>query len=966
MAAQEPARTRSHLLVAERIVDGQAFRSEPLIASRFRREFARLRIELGDIVTAERLLGQALPALERADPAAAAEAVNARGTARLELLRLREAATDFERSVLLWRRAATGSVAAAEYLVAALTNLAIAQAEAGEIEAARNAAERARLAAGGDPRLLRAADFATAKALLRALDIVSAETLLERVAADSDPGDPLRGHALLTLATARFDRGRMPEAVEAATSAVEAYRATLGERHPAIGRALHSLGTARLALGDLTGGSRALLRASEVLRVALGTNSVQVQATELELGWIDLRAGDLAAVERRARAALAAFTAAPPPDRRPEGLATVLLGLAAEAQGRNDVAADHFRRGQMLIARARGPSSPDLGFSLVRLGRLLTRAERHGEAAPPLDRAIAIYEGVGGAGTVRLAEAITARAELRSRAGQRRGALEDTRRGFALLRERVGGSEAAGEASADVQRRGARELFVAQARLLLELLPGDMAAMEEAFTASQASLSSRAGEALRRAAARRATGEGELGQLLRTQQTAADALAQIDALFLATTSRPGSDAAREASRLREAREEQALRLRRAGEALASSFPAFASFLSPKPVSLSSVRGALSEDEALLAPVVSEEGLLLWVVRRGIVQAIPVQTRAAELADLVRRVRTGVDLGLLNRQSRLSNFDTEAARALYGLLVAPAEAAGLLNSVQHLVLVPDGALQSLPPHLLLDTEERWLVRRFAVTVAPSAAALVAAREAAQQPSRAPMAFLGVGNPVFDGYSAPAQLARRGPPERLRLGLAQLGRLDETAEEVRRIAEFFPEAESRLVLGEAATERGVLEARPDQYRTISFSTHALMAGELPGLTEPAIVLTADDDDAPMDGLLTASDVATLELDADLVLLSACNTAAPDAGPFAEGLSGLARAFLQAGARSLLVSHWSVASHATVELTTGFIAVARAEPGRRRAEALRDAMLRMADGPDPQLRHPAFWAAFVVVGG
>jgi CHAT domain-containing protein len=211
-----------------------------------------------------------------------------------------------------------------------------------------------------------------------------------------------------------------------------------------------------------------------------------------------------------------------------------------------------------------------------------------------------------------------------------------------------------------------------------------------------------------------------------------------------------------------------------------------------------------------------------------------------------------------------------------------------------------------------------------------------------------------------------LARRGPPERLRLGLAQLGRLDETAEEVRRIAEFFPGAESRLVLGEAATERGVLEARPDQYRTISFSTHALMAGELPGLTEPAIVLTADDDDAPMDGLLTASDVATLELDADLVLLSACNTAAPDAGPFAEGLSGLARAFLQAGARSLLVSHWSVASHATVELTTGFIAVARAEPGRRRAEALRDAMLRMADGPDPQLRHPAFWAAFVVVGG
>jgi CHAT domain-containing protein len=141
---------------------------------------------------------------------------------------------------------------------------------------------------------------------------------------------------------------------------------------------------------------------------------------------------------------------------------------------------------------------------------------------------------------------------------------------------------------------------------------------------------------------------------------------------------------------------------------------------------------------------------------------------------------------------------------------------------------------------------------------------------------------------------------------------------------------------------------------------------MAGELPGLAEPAIVLTAGDEDAPMDGLLTASDVAALELDADLILLSACNTAAPDAGPYAEGLSGLARAFLQAGARSLLVSHWSVASTATVELTAGFVAEVQSHPGRRRAKALREAMVKMIDGPDRALRHPAFWSPFVVVGG
>lgn len=80
---------------------------------------------------------------------------------------------------------------------------------------------------------------------------------------------------------------------------------------------------------------------------------------------------------------------------------------------------------------------------------------------------------------------------------------------------------------------------------------------------------------------------------------------------------------------------------------------------------------------------------------------------------------------------------------------------------------------------------------------------------------------------------------------------------------------------------------------------------MAGEIPGLAEPAIVLTPNDEDVPFEGLRTASDVAVMRLDADLVMLSACNTAVPESGPDAEGLSGLARAFLQAGARRLLVS-------------------------------------------------------------
>jgi CHAT domain-containing protein len=110
---------------------------------------------------------------------------------------------------------------------------------------------------------------------------------------------------------------------------------------------------------------------------------------------------------------------------------------------------------------------------------------------------------------------------------------------------------------------------------------------------------------------------------------------------------------------------------------------------------------------------------------------------------------------------------------------------------------------------------------------------------------------------------------------------------------------------------------------------------------------------------DGLLMASDVAALEMDADPVILSACNTAAPDGGPFADGFSGLARAFLHAGARSLLVSHWSIASEATVELTTGFLTALRESPNIRRAQALQKSMLKMLDGGDDSYTHPGIWA-------
>ena len=145
---------------------------------------------------------------------------------------------------------------------------------------------------------------------------------------------------------------------------------------------------------------------------------------------------------------------------------------------------------------------------------------------------------------------------------------------------------------------------------------------------------------------------------------------------------------------------------------------------------------------------------------------------------------------------------------------------------------------------------------------------------------------------------------------------------------------------------------------------FATHATLAGELRGANEPGLILSpprsASEKD---DGYLSASEVATLKLDADWVILSACNTAGGKTQS-AEALSGLAKAFFYAGARSLLVSHWYVNSQATVTLITKTFDSLTRDPKIGRAGALQRAM-KLLTLEGKHTWHPSYWAPFVVVG-
>jgi CHAT domain-containing protein len=179
---------------------------------------------------------------------------------------------------------------------------------------------------------------------------------------------------------------------------------------------------------------------------------------------------------------------------------------------------------------------------------------------------------------------------------------------------------------------------------------------------------------------------------------------------------------------------------------------------------------------------------------------------------------------------------------------------------------------------------------------------------------------------------------------------------------------------LFLGRDANERNVETIDLSRFRIVAFATHGLVAGDLDGLTQPALALTAPQiAGVEGDGLLTLEKILPLKLDADWVVLSACNTAGgAEAG--AEAASGLGRAFFYAGTRALLVTNWSVHSASARELITDLFRRQSADPHLARAEALRQAMMAMLDGPGFvdgwgktlfAYAHPLFWAPYSIIG-
>lgn len=459
--------------------------------------------------------------------------------------------------------------------------------------------------------------------------------------------------------------------------------------------------------------------------------------------------------------------------------------------------------------------------------------------------------------------------------------------------------------------------------------------------------------------------------------------------------------------------------------LESQFPRDLMDHMPTPLALRDVQlGVLKPDEAMIIILPSSITSKSYEMSSGVVLAVTRESAAfAEIPlsysqllfdigflhhfldpnDGTRLAQTRAPMANVQgtapeSKARLSApFAFDGAKRLHDAFFGAPNVANIIADKKIWTIVPLAETLSIPfPTLVVDDtgdpaqqsrsaedlrKVRWLGHERALNVVPSVAALSSLRDRQSKVRRAEgrLTYVGFGDPAFAGDAQQAlpsiDLVMRGAGVDRAMAVQALPRLPGTRREVKALSKVFESHGSLTFLDQNATERQIrdLDAKGvfENIDVLHFATHGLLGGAFDGLAEPALALTpsAGKGGTLDDGLLTASEVARLRLDADWVILSACDTAGNESFN-GDGLGGLAQGFLRAGARNLLVSHWRVDDQAAERLVIDTVIASRAV-GSSKAEALRVAMKRLAqdtsrDGSALPNAHPSMWAPFLLIGG
>jgi CHAT domain-containing protein/tetratricopeptide (TPR) repeat protein len=802
------------------------------------------------------------------------------------------------------------------------------------------------------------------------------------------------------LATLYEQKGGQYAAADALHKrALAIYEKSLGREHPLFGNSLGNIGALYFRQGQYVAAEPILKRALVIMEKSFGPMSAEVATILNNLAELYRAQGQFAAAEPLYERSLVITRSA----HGPEGFATSgsLRNLAQLYldQEKYVAAETLFKQSLAINERFLGAEHGNVALDQKHLATVYFRQGQYAAAEPLFKRALVIMEKFFAPDDPEIAKILNNLAATYHALGQYAAVLPLLRRSSALYRKRIllGGAEDSAAREAVQNRDG----FLLHLKMLAQnpLREQQAALTNESFEVMQLKQSSGTGNSIAKMAARFSKGDDALATLVKRQQDGLEARARAEASLVRAVS--VEPARRDASNERQLRD-TVVGLERTLEGINSElrtrFPNYEELTRPAPLAVREVQALLRPAEAMVAYELGDSESYAWVIQTERAEFIRLDSKSKEIEAQVKILRGQMEVDDLGR---LPAVDVKKLYDLYRSVFGPVSAS--LGGIKRIMLVPGGALQSLPfsmlvatppPPIKVEADYRavdWLAKRYGIAVLPTVSSIRALRKLAKA-NTSTEPFVGFGDPVLTDD----QGSLRGKNPKVRVKLAglfrQLGNtseaglvnesevavadvnllrrqasLPETADELKAMAGILGGKLTDLWLRDQATETRVKSIDLSKYRKIAFATHGVTAGGIGREMEAGLILTPPKQGTVEDdGYLTASEIAKLNINAEWVLLSACNTAAPDGSPGAEGLSGLAKAFFYAGARSLLVSHWPVFSDATVSLTTAMLKEFEANPVQGKAEAQRKAMLSLMNTPDlPEYAHPAYWAPFVVVG-
>jgi CHAT domain-containing protein len=394
-------------------------------------------------------------------------------------------------------------------------------------------------------------------------------------------------------------------------------------------------------------------------------------------------------------------------------------------------------------------------------------------------------------------------------------------------------------------------------------------------------------------------------------------------------------------------------------------PKVATLSDPNVLDTHQIQTLLDDDTVVLQYWLGEVESYLWIVSRTDVQGIRIADRNA-IEKLARSAYESLSKAEFDRPASISR--QAALTSLSEMIMVPATAA--IHDKTRVIVAADGALQYIPFSLLSFDRKKALIDTHEVVVVPSMTVLAAQRQAFTDRTAASKTLAVFGDPVFErsdlrlAHSQTDKVPSNAQTPEHILGSfdtkTTLSRLPFSAKEVKHIAGLVPDSERLVATGFAANKDEIIGGVLANYKYIHFATHGLINSTHPSLSTLVFSLL-DESGESLNGDLRLHDIYNLELSADLVVLSACETGL-GREIRGEGLIGLTQGFMYAGASSVIASLWRVSDRATEELMTQFYKNLL-EDGQTPAAALRSAQMDLAK--QRRWRNPYYWSGFVLHG-